>query len=214
MKPAGMSRHLSFNVWPGMKRVRTCTPGAPRSRCSPAPTAWLLRSTAPLVVLHSVEDLEAADLTGKIVLLRGELTREQLAPKNFPWWNPEEHQRIIAALERAAPLAMLAATTRNPATAGAVYPFPLIEDGDFDIPSAYMTEEEGQKLAVYEGRKIDLEIRTSRASSKGCNVVARKGGVGLGRSARTVVTAHIDAKRGTPGALDDGTGIAVLLTAG
>jgi hypothetical protein len=29
----------------------------------------------------------------------------------------------------------------------------LIEDGDFDIPSAYMTEEEGERLAGYAGQK-------------------------------------------------------------
>ena len=167
--------------------------------------------SAPLVVLNTIEDLEGADLTGKVVLLRGDLTKTQLAPKNFPWWNPEEHQRIIAALEKASPLAILAATTRNPETAGAVYPFPLIEDGDFDIPSAFMTEEEGQKLAASVGGKIDLEIRARRMLSEGCNVVARKGGSKLGGNARTLVTAHIDAKRGTPGALDDGTGVVVLL---
>ncbi len=179
VQPAGKSKHPCFNVWHGTNLVRTCTLGVPRSRCLSAPTACPPRSDAPLVVLTSVEDLEVIDLTGKIVLLRGELTREQLAPKNFPWWNPQEHQRIIAALEKAAPLAILAATTRNPETAGAVYPFPLIEDGDFDIPSAYMTAEEGQKLAVYAGRKIDLEIRANRALSEGCNVVARKGARGL-----------------------------------
>lgn len=167
--------------------------------------------SAPLVVLNTIEELEGADLTGRVVLLRGDLTKNQLAPKNFPWWNPEEHQRIIAALEKASPLAILAATTRNPETAGAVYPFPLIEDGDFDISSAYMTEVEGQGLAAYAGRKIDLEIRARRTSSEGCNVVARKGGSGLTGNSRTIVTAHVDAKRGTPGALDDGTGVVVLL---
>ena len=132
--------------------------------------------SAPLVVVNTPEELEAADLTGKVALLRGELAREQLAPKNFPWWNPEEHQRIIAALERGQPAAIVAATSRNPDTAGAVYPFPLIEDGDFDIPSAYMTEEEGQKLAVYAGREVNLEIRASRSMAEGFNVVARRGG--------------------------------------
>ena len=152
---------------------------------------------APLVVLSDVDSLETADLEGKIALLRGNLAKEQLAPKNFPWWNPEEHQRIIAALEGAKPAAILAATSRNPELAGAVYPFPLIEDGDFDIPSAYMTEEEGQKLAVYAGREVDLEIRASRLMSEGANVIARRGdegkdadrdsaGRGGGWSARTL----------------------------
>jgi aminopeptidase YwaD len=173
--------------------------------------------SAPLAVVGDVEALEAADLEGKIVLLRGELAKEQLAPKNFPWWNPDEHKRIIAALERQRPAAILAATTSNPELAGAVYPFPLIEDGDFDIPSAYMTEEEGQKLAVYTGREVDLEIRASRTLAEGANVIARRGGGADGPGAargRWVVTAHIDAKRGTPGAIDDGTGVIVLLLLG
>ncbi len=171
--------------------------------------------SAPLIVAGDIGELEGADMAGKVVLLRGELVREQLAPKNFPWWNPEEHQRIIAALERGRPAAIVAATSRNPELAGAVYPFPLIEDGDFDIPSVYMTEEEGQKLAVYAGREVDLEIRASRSLAEGFNVVARRGG-GAGESGvgRYVVSAHIDAKRGTPGAIDDGTGVIVLMLLG
>ena len=176
--------------------------------------------SAPLVAVNTMEELEAADLTGKVALLRGELAREQLAPKNFPWWNPEEHKRIIAALERGQPAAIVAATSRNADTAGAVYPFPLIEDGDFDIPSTYMTEEEGQKLAVYAGREVSLDIRSSRSMAEGFNVVARRGGrkgEGEGQQSdrgRYVVSAHIDAKRGTPGAVDDATGVIVLLLLG
>lgn len=34
---------------------------------------------------------------------------------------------------------------------GALYPFPLFEDGDFDIPSVYMTDVEGERLAAYAG---------------------------------------------------------------
>ncbi len=176
--------------------------------------------SAPLVVASNAEELEAADLAGKVVLLRGHLTKEQLAPKNFPWWNPEEHRRIIAALEKGEPAAILAATGRNPELAGAVYPFPLIEDGDFDIPSAYMTEEEGQKLAVYAGREVNLEIRASRSIAEGFNMIARRGGRRAGAEGapsdrgRYIVSAHIDAKRGTPGAIDDGTGVVVLLLLG
>jgi aminopeptidase YwaD len=167
-------------------------------------------ASARLSVATSLEELEGADIQGKIILLRGEIAAEQLAPKNFPWWNPEEHRRIIAALERGAPAAVVAATTRNPETAGAAYPFPLIEDGDFDIPSVYMTAEEGQKLAVYAGREIDLAIRSSRIPAQGTNVSARKRG-SADASPRVAITAHIDAKRGTPGAIDDAGGITVLL---
>ena len=165
---------------------------------------------AELVVVSTVEELEMIDAAGKVLLLRGEIAREQLMPKNFPFYNPEEHQRIIARLERQAPLAIVSATTENPEMAGAVYPFPLIEDGDFNIPSVYMTEAEGRRLAMHAGGEVKLEIKAQRYPSNGCNVVARKGDP----HRRVVLFAHIDAKDGTPGAIDNAAGAVVLLLLG
>jgi aminopeptidase YwaD len=167
------------------------------------------RVSAPLVVVPTVEALEVAALSNKIVLLCGEVTKEQLMPKNFPFYNPDHHQRIIRLLETRQPLAIIAATARDPdMVGGAIYPFPLIEDGDFNIPSAYMTDEEGQRLAEYAGQEIFLEIRASRILATGCNVIARKG-ANLRR--RVVLLAHIDARMGTPGASDNASGVIVML---
>ena len=167
---------------------------------------------APLVVASTVEELEATEAVGKIILLRGDLAKEQLMPKNFPFYNPDEHRRIIHLLETKRPAAIVAATTRDPGMAGALYPFPLIEDGDFDIPSVYMTDVEGSRLACMLGqpaaREASLDIRAERRPSWGCNVVARKG---ADPSRRVVLFAHIDAKDGTSGAIDNATGVVVLL---
>ncbi|HZD55392.1 MAG TPA: hypothetical protein VE136_01615, partial [Anaerolineales bacterium] len=133
------------------------------------------RTGAPLVVVSSLPELEVAEAAGKILLLQGDLTKEQLMPKNFPFYNPEHHKQIIHLLEAKQPAAIVAATSRDVEMAGAVYPFPLIEDGDFDIPSVYMTEEEGQRLAGYAGKQVTLESRARRIPSTGCNVIARKG---------------------------------------
>ena len=161
----------------------------------------------PLAVISTLDELEAAGVSHCVVLLRGELAREPLMPKGFPFYNPDRHQRIIALLEAKAPQALIGATSRNPEMAGAVYPFPLFEDGDFDIPSVYTTEEEGDRLAQREGEEVALDIRALRSPARGCNVVARKGG---GRP-RVVLCAHIDSKDGTPGALDNAGGVVVLL---
>lgn len=165
------------------------------------------RVQAELVVVSTVEELEAANAGGKVLLLCDEIAREQLMPKNFPFYNPEEHQRIIRLLEHQAPAAIVSATKENPEMAGAVYPFPLIEDGDFDIPSVYMTEEEGHRLMVCAGRDVALEIDAQRSPARGCNVVARKGAP----HRRVVFFAHIDAKEGAPGAIDNAAGVATLL---
>lgn len=163
---------------------------------------------APLVVLSSVAELEAAEGGDAIFLLRGDLCNEPLMPKHFPFYNPEAHQRIIRLLEAKAPRAIVAATSQSPESAGALYPFPLIEDGDFDIPSVYMTEVDGKRLAEHAGEAIALDVWAWRTPARGYNVIARKGG---GSRRRVVVFAHIDAKDGTPGAVDNGSGVVVLL---
>lgn len=164
---------------------------------------------AELCAASTEEELAAADAEGKILLLRGELTAEQLMPKNFVFYNPDHHQRIIRTLEAKRPAAIVAATGRDPEMAGAAYPFPLIEDGDFDIPSVYMTDVEGERLAVHAGEAVRLRFAATRIPATGCNVIARKGLAGA--TGKIVMWAHIDAKAGTPGALDNGTGVATLL---
>lgn len=156
----------------------------------------------------TADGLSQLEMNGKILFLYGEIAREQLMPKNFVFYNPEEHQRIIALLEKGQPKAIVCATDRNAALAGGVYPFPLIEDGDFDIPSVYMTGEEGRKLVPFIGKTAVLESISERIPGKGCNVIARKG---KDAKQRIVITAHIDAKKGSPGAIDNATGVVVLL---
>ncbi len=176
-----------------------------------SPYAPGCRVTAPLAVASTVEELERIDAAGRIVLLRGEVAAEQLTPKRFPYYEAERHRRIVQAVEAARPAAIVAATSQDVATAGALDPFPLIEDGDVDIPSVYMRDEEGGRLARLVGRPIALESRAVRMPSWGTNVVARRGP----RDARRVVAcAHVDAKIGTPGALDDAAGVVALLLLG
>lgn len=163
---------------------------------------------AQLVSASRVEELAQLEMSGKILLLFGEIAEEQLMPKNFVFYNPEEHQQIISALEKGMPGAIICATGRNAALAGGVYPFPLIEDGDFDIPSVYMTQDEGSKLLPCVGRTVVLKSISERVPGRGYNVIARKG---KHSSERIVITAHIDAKKGSPGAIDNATGVVVLL---
>jgi aminopeptidase YwaD len=161
-----------------------------------------------LAAVSSLEELEVLEAAGKIILLHGEIAKEQFMPKNFIFYNPEEHQRIVAALEQSGASALICATGRDGAAAGGVYPFPLIEDGDFNVPSVYMTEEEGRRLLPYAGTRIKLESRSERIPGSGCNVVAR---LGQDSRERIIVTAHIDAKKGTPGAIDNASGTVIQM---
>ena len=161
-----------------------------------------------LIAINSAAQLEQHPIEDKIVLLYGEIANQQIAPKNFPFWNPEEHQHLVAALEQGKPKALVCATERNSATAGGVYPFPLFEDGDFDIPSVYMKDTEGNRLLAYAGQPVELVSKAKRIAETAFNVIGRQSDR---TKDRIVITAHIDTKIGTPGAIDNGTGVAVVL---
>ncbi|NLG28896.1 MAG: M28 family peptidase [Chloroflexi bacterium] len=176
-------------------------------RAYPSPYTLGCDVRAPLAVISKVAALEVAPLADRVVLLRGPIAAEQLMPKNFPFWNPEEHQRIVRALEERHPLAIIAATSRDVQMVGGQYPFPLIEDGDFDIPSVYLTEEEGERLATHAGQVVTLHSVALRIPSTGCNIVARAGA----GPQRLVIMAHIDARLGSPGAGDNASGVVALL---
>jgi aminopeptidase YwaD len=177
-------------------------------RVQVSPYSLGFQGTAQLQSASTISELEDGDFKDKVLLLYGELAKEQLMPKNFVFFNPEEHQRIVAALEKSGASAIICATGKNASLAGGVYPFPLIEDGDFDTPSAYMTEEEGKKIIRFVGKTVTLKISSKRIPSNGYNVVGK---IGVEGNKRIVVTAHIDSKKGTPGATDNATGITVLL---
>ena len=161
-----------------------------------------------LVSISTIQELENKELSGKILLLHGEIAREQIMPKNFVFYNPEEHQRVISILENSEVKAIICATGRNPALAGGVYPFPMFEDGDFNIPSVYMKDVEGEKLNKDREKMVFLESKAERIPKTAYNVIGRKSGIA---NKRIVITAHIDAKKGTPGAIDNATGVTVLL---
>jgi aminopeptidase YwaD len=163
---------------------------------------------AQLVSAETIEELSNLDARNKVILLHGKIAREQVMPKNFIFYNPDEHRKIVNTLEKSGALALITATGRNPSLAGGVYPFPMFEDGDFNIPSVFMTEEEGQRLLPSTEQEVNLKSICERIPGKGYNVIGRRGDPD---GERIVITAHIDAKKGTPGAIDNATGVIILL---
>jgi aminopeptidase YwaD len=202
-----------FDCIDWIQEEASLTAGEDRFEALISPFSLGCAVTAPMVIVSTIQELTAVDITGLIVLLMGDIASEQLFPKNFPFINFVEHQRIIALLEDKKPAAIIAATSRNPEVAGGLYPFPLFEDGDFDIPSVYITDEEGKRLAKMENELISLSCKAERLPSTGCNVIARKATRpnSSRASQRITVWAHIDAKEGTPGALDNASGVVTLL---
>lgn len=174
----------------------------------PGPYTPPLDAEAPLAAVDTIAALEQADISDHIVLLYGDIARDQLFPRSFDFVAAPEHRHIYALLEKKRPLAVISATGRGSGMAGALYPYPLIEDGDFDIPNAYTTDATGVALLADVGKLAHLTLRSRRFAVSGRQLIARRG---PREAPRVVVMAHIDSKEGSPGAVDNATGVASLL---
>jgi len=163
---------------------------------------------ARLVPVDSIAALEAADLAGAVVLLHGGIAADQLFPKSFDFVEAPEHRRIYELLERGAPAAVIGATGRGGGMDGGRYPYPLIEDGDFEIPNVFATDVIGSELAALAGHEVHLSVEAERVTRSARQLTAARGPAG---APRALVIAHIDSKGGSPGAIDNATGVAAML---
>lgn len=184
--------------------------GNKKWRVEPNPFSEPFEGRGKLVLVGSVSELEKVnDCCGSILLLVDELTKNPLQPKNFPFYYPEEHKKIITLLEEKQPVAILAVTGKN--LMSGCDPFPFFEDGDFLIPSASIgldSLEDIKKLTNLEVI-VDLKIDSRKLKSKSCQIVASK--KVPNSKGKIVIAAHMDTKYNTPGALDNAAGLAVLL---
>lgn len=158
--------------------------------------------TAPLVFAGSLLELEAADITGKIVVLRDQLTAKPLFPKNYPFFTVDEHKHIIDLLETGRPRAVIAISPTHGD------PAPIIEDGDFGLPSVTVAADVGSVLADADG-PITLHVRSTTRPGHGANVIGLRAHPARDK---IILCAHFDTKPGTPGALDNAAGVASVLT--
>ena len=161
-----------------------------------------------LVHASTMKELEECRANGKILLLAGELCKEQLMPKNFIFYNPEHHKKMYSLIEQKSPGAVITATGKDLQMVGNIFPFNVFEDGDFDIPSVFCKDIIGDELVKMGGQVFDLLIDSERIPSMGRNVIMRKNRTG---KKKIVICAHIDTKDGTPGASDNASGTTVLL---
>lgn len=166
---------------------------------APAPFSLPCSVQGELLCIRSLDELRSAPAAGKIVVLCGELAAEPLMPKSFVFWNPDEHRETISLLERGGAKAVLTLSLSPEQFV------PVIEDGDFQVPCAVILPKHLPLLKS--GLSVSLTLNTKRHSAKAANILAVYGG---GRQ-KVCVSAHIDTRPGTPGALDNASGVAVLL---
>jgi aminopeptidase YwaD len=163
--------------------------------------------TAPLVSACTLAELKAADLFGKIALLYGDLTKTPISPKSW-FLISEWESQLVGLLEAGQPAAVITVQTR-PGDIERV-----TEDWEFKIPSLVVSAQTGRQLLLLPPQvQIQVEIEAILEPGQTANLVARKKGSGraVNLSGRIVMMAHYDTKPDTPGALDNASGVGVLL---
>lgn len=155
-------------------------------------------TTAEFICIDTVDTLRNAELSGKIAVLHGDLCKEPLMPKNFEFYNPDEHKQIIALLEGKNPTAIITVISGKEH---------IIQDGDFNIPCAVISADMLDVFLHSFGGRAKLTINTERIPVKAHNVIATYGT----KKHKMCFSAHIDTKPATPGALDNASGVSALL---
>jgi aminopeptidase YwaD len=174
----------------------------------PSPYSPPITLAAPSRWVSTREELETVAAQGCVLVLSGELCKEQLMPRNFPFYKPPQHQQLLQLIEQSGALALAFVVNEEGFYQGGEYPFPIIEDGDFPLPSVFMSATAGAPLLRQRPHLLQLTIHSNRSPASGMNVIGSRGPED---AKRLVLTAHLDAKQGSPGALDNASGVTTLL---
>lgn len=157
--------------------------------------------TAGTAACGTLAELQAADLAGKILLVHGALAAQPITPAYVVYaQGPDPLCELIKAKNPAAVIAV----ESNPQNL-----FLFLEDWTFPIPSCRVYPETGRVLLRAAGQPVHLRLESRRMTATTANVVARQPGRG---EKKLVVCAHFDTAYDTPGAFDNASGVAVLLS--
>jgi|GEM_PF-297629 len=161
--------------------------------------------TAPVVPAATLDELAAADLTGKIALLHGELVAEPLSAKSW-FLRGERDDAIIGLLEAKRPAALLAPPPPTPQYEQ------FTADWELALPAATAPRPVIERLLGYAGQ-LSLRLECAKRPAAARNIVARPPAL---RSSdipprKIVLMAHFDTRINTPGAVDNAAGAAALL---
>ncbi len=161
------------------------------------PYSSSVSTVTEVVTANSITELENIYCHDKILLIYGDLTCQPYYPKNFPFYSDEEQLKILSLIENKKPVALLTESC-NPNNLT-----PVINDGDFNIPSAVIPI--GAQKDLPQNTKISLTINTTIVPDSSANIIAKI--PGKTERKRIVFSAHFDTVFNSPGALDNGSGV-------
>ncbi|AGG08054.1 peptidase M28 [Dehalococcoides mccartyi] len=173
----------------------------------PSPFSKSYKGNGDIIVIRSLEELESFNINEKVVFLKDNIAKEPMQPKIFPFYYPDEHKHIIDLLEEKKPKAVIAVTGKH-AMCG-LDPFPMFEDGNLSIPSAFINESTANNI-LRENGTVNLNIDSNNSNEKSRQIIATRKAKDKA-AGKIIVCAHMDTKYGTPGAIDNAAGVVILL---
>ena len=136
-----------------------------------------------------------------ILVFINELSENAKMPNNFPFYFPDEDKTLYETLEKINPKGIIAITGQDQSSG--LNPFPLFEDVNLEIPTAYVSTLEN----LSETNNCSIEINSKTFKEKSKQIIFRKEG---NTKDIILIIAHMDTKYFTNGAIDNATGIYTL----
>lgn len=195
-------------VWETQESFLTISGKRIRVEVSPYSEPFLGRCEA--IVVSTLDELKNTTCENKLLFLTEELAAEQLQPKNYPFYYPEEHKEIIECVETKKPCAIIAVTGKT--CMSGLEPFPLVEDGNFHIPIGSIDRENFSEMKEeVKMKELNVSLISRNKKAIAHQMIASKN---VDNPQGTIVIcAHMDSKYNTDGALDNATGVATMLLA-
>lgn len=163
-----------------------------------------LKENQNFIILKTFDELKNTnDLKGKIVILTGEISKDQYFPRNYPFYQDEYQSNIIEILESKNPDALICVSHSNE------FIEPIFNDADFKIPGVTIPLDDGKKLINNPNAVLSLKIESQNNATYSYNVIGK---ITAKSKHKIVLCAHLDTSFDTPGAIDNASGIATLLT--
>ena len=167
----------------------------------PSPFSRGLKGNYPLKYVSTLTDLQNINNFEGVLIFMGELSKKAVFPKDFPFYFPDEDKLIYEILDCIKPKGIIAITGQDPVSG--LNPFPIFEDVNLEIPTAYASSLEN----IVEADYVSIEIESKINEMKSKQIISRKEGLS---KEIILIAAHMDSKYFTDGAIDNASGVYTL----
>jgi len=167
----------------------------------PSPFSKELKGNFSIKYVSTLLELQKINSFRGILVLINELSKNSLMPKNFPFYFPDEDKLMYEILEKIEPKGIITITGQDPVSG--LNPFPIFEDVNFEIPTAYVPSLE----KIVETDNISIEINSKTYKEKSKQIIFRKKGVSKDI---ILIIGHMDSKYFIGGAIDNASGVYTL----